>query len=83
VEILQAILAGRQPSIALAETMAMALAEAGRYGEAIKWQREAMTVAKSDGALDLLPRMAENLTLYENAKPCRTPWGDEMAFVTL
>jgi tetratricopeptide (TPR) repeat protein len=83
VEILQALLGGRQPSIALAETMAMALAEAGRYGDAATWQREAMAAAKSAGSLDLLPRIAENLTLYEHGKPCRTPWGDEMAFVTL
>jgi hypothetical protein len=27
--------------------------------------------------------MAENLKLYEQGKPCRTPWGDEMTFVTL
>lgn len=83
VEILRALLGGRQPSIALAETMAMALAEAGRYGDALRWQREAMAVATSTGSRDLLPRMAENLTLYEHGKPCRTPWGDEMAFVTL
>ena len=83
VEILHALLGGRQPSIALAETMAMALAEAGRYGDAITWQREAIAAAKEIGSRDVLPRMAENLTLYEHGKPCRTPWGDEMAFVTL
>jgi tetratricopeptide (TPR) repeat protein len=83
VEILQALLGGRQPSITLAETMAMALAEAGRYGDAVTWQREAMAAARTTRALDLLPRMAENMKLYERGKPCRTPWGDEMTFVTL
>ena len=83
VEILQALLAGRQPSVSLAETMAMALAEAGRFSDAITWQREAMEVARKDGLADLLPRIAENLKLYEQGKPCRTPWGDEMTFVTL
>jgi len=83
VEILQALLGGRPPSITLAETMAMALAEAGRYGDAVTWQREAMAAARSTGALGLLPPMTENLKLYEHGKPCRTPWGDEKTFVTL
>jgi len=83
VEILQTLLGGRQPSVSVAETMAMALAEAGRFSDAIRWQREAMEVARKDRLTGLLPRMAANLKLYEQGKPCRTPWGDEMTFVTL
>ncbi len=61
-------------SIELAETMAMALAETGRYQEAAAWQRRAIAIAQNRGAPDIARLMAENLDLYERRRPCRTPW---------
>jgi Flp pilus assembly protein TadD len=63
----------------LRETMAMTYAELGRYEEAVVWQREAMAAAEQGGRADLLPGMAENLTLYQRHMPCRTPWRDDDA----
>ena len=67
----------------MAETMAMALAEIGRYAEAARWQRDAMAEARSSGRTVLLPRMADNLKLYERGRPCRAPWGEELRFAAL
>ena len=54
----------------LGETLAMALAEVGRYEEAADLQREAIAAAPEE----LQERMAANLELYEAGQPCRTPW---------
>jgi len=64
-------------SFYLGETMAMALAELGRYEEAAAWQRDAMLVAEQEGREDLAPRLAVNLRLYERQEPCRIPWLDD------
>ncbi|MGH9148709.1 MAG: tetratricopeptide repeat protein, partial [Vicinamibacterales bacterium] len=66
-----------QKTPALGETMAMTLAELGRYPEAIAWQREAIAAAKQAGRSDMTASMAENLRLYERRQPCRTPWRDD------
>jgi tetratricopeptide (TPR) repeat protein len=55
------------------ETMAMTLAELGRFDEATRWQREAISAAKQSGRADLARLMADNLSLYEQRRPCRTP----------
>jgi hypothetical protein len=81
--IMQGLLGRRQPSVALAETTAMALAETGQYVEAAKLQRDAMGAVRQAGRVDLLQRMAKRLNLYEHGKPCRAPWGDEIAVLTL
>ena len=66
-----------QQTIELAETTAMALAEVGRYREAVEVQRQALT-ASTGAALPLVERhIAENLRLYESGKPCRTPFADD------
>lgn len=54
------------------ETMAMALAEVGRFGEAVVWQRGAISAAERAGQPEVAARMAENLKLYEKGQPCRT-----------
>jgi tetratricopeptide (TPR) repeat protein len=59
------------------ETMAMALAADGQYGEAARVQRELIAAARAEGRNDLVVRMTANLKLYENRMPCRTPWRDE------
>ena len=57
------------------ETMAMALAEAGQFGEAASLQRESIDLARGAGATPRdLQRLTANLRLYENRQPCRTPW---------
>ena len=66
-----------QQTIELAETTAMALAEVGRYQEAVAVQRDALTAA-TDAALPLVQRrITENLRLYESGRPCRTPFADD------
>ena len=54
------------------ETMAMALAEVGRYDEAANWQRQAMSVAEQNDRSDIARMMAEALALYEQGRPARS-----------
>jgi superkiller protein 3 len=66
-----------EQSIELAETTAMALAEVGRYREAVEVQREALTAATSASLPAVERHIRENLRLYETGKPCRTPFADD------
>ena len=68
-------LSEEQQRMDLGETMAMALAETGRYEEAAALQREAIAAAPAEFA-EFAERMAANLTLYEAGQPSRTPWRD-------
>jgi tetratricopeptide (TPR) repeat protein len=61
-------------TLAVTETMAMALAEVGRFDEAVKRQAAAVHAARSAGRADLAARLGANLRLYEARRPCRTPW---------
>ena len=70
-------LAKEHKTTSVAETMAMALAEVGRFAEAAEWQRLAMSVAMDAGHPDAAQRMAANLALYQRREPCRTPWRDD------
>jgi tetratricopeptide (TPR) repeat protein len=70
-------LAEEHKTTSVAETMAMALAEVGRFAEAAEWQRLAMAVAVDAGRPDAAQRMAVNLALYQRHEPCRTPWRDD------
>ena len=67
-------LTDEEQRIDLGETMAMTLAELGRFEEAVSWQRDAIAAARDAGGDDLATRMATNLSLYEAGKPSRTPW---------
>ena len=69
-------LSQNQRTLELMQTMAMALAEAGRFEEAVQWQREAMAAAAQSNRPDLDGRLAENLSRYERRLPCRVPWPD-------
>ena len=60
----------------LGETMAMALAEVGDFGQAVGIQREILQAAQAAGLQDDVRRMSGNLALYERHRPCRTPWTD-------
>lgn len=70
-------LANQHKTTSVAETMAMAMAEVGRFEEAAEWQRLAMSVAADAGHSDAAKRMAANLVLYRRREPCRTPWRDD------
>jgi cytochrome c-type biogenesis protein CcmH/NrfG len=70
-------LAKEHKTTSVAETMAMALAEVGRFAEAAEWQRLAMSVAMDAGHPDAAQRMAANLALYQRQEACRTPWRDD------
>ena len=59
------------------ETMAMALAETGRFTEAAALQRDLIAAARSAGRSDLASTLEDNLRLYASNRPCRTPWRDE------
>ncbi len=67
-------LAQAERTIDLGETMAMALAELGRYGEAAAVQRDLIAAAEAEGMRGMVPRLAANLRLYEQGRPSRTPW---------
>ena len=62
---------------AVAETMAMALAELGEFRGAAEWQQLAMDVARDAGQSALAQEMSANLGLYQRGEPCRTPWRDD------
>lgn len=70
-------LEARHKTAAVAETMAMALAELGRFAEAVEWQRTAMAGAAATGRAETSQRMAADLALYRRGRPCRTPWRDD------
>lgn len=61
----------------VAETMAMAFAEVGRFAEAVEWQRFAMAIVSDAERSDVARAMAANLTLYLRGEPCRLPWRDD------
>jgi len=65
------------PSVALIETTAMALAENGRFAEAIVRQRQAIAMTTQARRTDLVTRLSENLRRYESNMPSRTPWADD------
>ena len=64
----------RQSSASAREAMAMALAEVGRYEEALRWQRDAIATAERDRQPNLAATMAANLRLFERRQPSRTFW---------
>jgi tetratricopeptide (TPR) repeat protein len=57
--------------------VAMALAEAGRCNEALKWQRQAIVTAEQQEKTDLLPKLRADLKRYEGVQTCR-PASDEL-----
>ncbi len=66
-----------QQTLTMAETMAMAFAEVGRFDEAVRWQRDAISAATESKRDDLVRKLTVNLRLYENRQPCRTPWTND------
>ena len=66
----------KQQSLELGETLAMALAELGRYEQAAAVQRDVVAATERAGLNQIASHMGENLKLYERREPCRTPWRD-------
>ncbi len=64
----------RQPALAHAETLAMALAEVGRFREAAEWQRRILREARAAGQGGGVARLERHLALYEAGRPVRAPW---------
>ena len=52
------------------ETLAMALAEAGRFSEAVKQQKSAISQAGWQGRSELVPFLEANLARYEAGQTC-------------
>jgi len=70
--LMRGVLAREPRGIEVGELMAMTQAELGQYGEAVTWQREALTAAERLSQPDLVRRLTETLTRYEHQQPCRT-----------
>jgi hypothetical protein len=64
-------------NLALSETAAMALAEIGRFEDAVGRQRGAIDAAVKLGRGDLVATLRANLASYESRTPCRQPWADD------
>jgi tetratricopeptide (TPR) repeat protein len=62
-----------EPSVDHSETLAMALAEAGRWDEAVALQRRVLAEEKASGGTTS-DRRARWLALYEQRQPVRAPW---------
>lgn len=73
--VLAAPLLQAPPNPTIDETVAMALAEVGRYSEAAERQRRAITAAEQAGRPDIARAMAAALTLYEQGRALRSPFG--------
>jgi tetratricopeptide (TPR) repeat protein len=57
-----------------AETVAMALAELGRFEEAIQWQRRLILATERAGKTEILARLRRTLEGFERNEPVRSPW---------
>ena len=71
------LLKNQRPTPDLGETMAMALAELGRYQEAAGVQRDLIAGGEKAGAQEIVRRLNENLRRYERGEPSRTPFTDD------
>ena len=61
-------------SLSVAETVAMAYAELGRFDEAAAWQESALETALQSGRQHLVRLVRHRLDLYQSGRPCRERW---------
>ena len=74
VELAQSVV-DEQPAVDHLETLAMAMAEAGRFAEAVSWQQRALDrERKATGGNS--PQRLDRLRLYEAREPLRAPGGE-------
>jgi tetratricopeptide (TPR) repeat protein len=71
----------QQPTAELRETMAMTLAELGRYEDAATWQRETIASVKAGERGERAALMAARLRSYERRTPWRNPALDELGLL--
>ena len=64
----------RELSVEHAETVAMALAELGRFADAIDLQRQVLARVEAVASPATLAAVRQRLRLYERGEPCRSPW---------
>jgi tetratricopeptide (TPR) repeat protein len=69
----------RHQALDTLETLAMALAAAGRFPDARARQREAVELAGSQGRAEWRAALADNLRRYEAGQPAAAPWPEFIA----
>ena len=75
--IVEGLIEAHGPTLALIESLAMALAEVGRFREAAARQRDVIAAARDQGRADVAEALTSALRQYESGAPCRTPWRDD------
>lgn len=75
--LVQDVLRHQAPTPDIGETMAMALAAVGRYGEAIVLQKQLIAGGENAGAAEVVRRLRNNLQRYQRGEACRLPWAEE------
>jgi len=75
--IMQSLEKTTAPSVAVIETTAMALAETGRFAEAVTRQQQAIAMAKAARRPDIAAHLSDTLRRYESGLASRTPWRDD------
>jgi Flp pilus assembly protein TadD len=73
IELAQRALQSRQ-SLEYAETLAMALAETGRYSDAAALQRQVVDQRRRNGDPRRLSASERYLSFFEQGRPVRSPW---------
>jgi len=66
--------AAAAPDVFFAETRAMVMAAAGRFPQAVAWQRSAVGALSAKGARIPAQIARRRLVLYERGDACRRPW---------
>jgi len=64
----------REQTLDHAETVAMALAESGRFEEAVDLQSQVVAEANRAGLADVAARARGRLAKYQQGEPVRAPW---------
>lgn len=72
------LLYDNRPGLETAATLAMAMAAAGRFEDAVDYQAQAMFEAlKTDGDLEKHPELQANMDRYRNRQPAERPFGPD------
>ena len=75
--IMQVLRASKAPDLDYVRTFAMALAETGRFDQAIRVQRELVDQVLRAKRSEIIPLLNQNLEAYIAGRACRTPWLDD------
>lgn len=69
----------QQPRLDIAQTVGMALAEQGRFDEAVVWQERLLAQAQQAQAVELVPQLQEDLRRYRLGHAVVAPWLPSLA----